>query len=86
MEIHLTRKFEEDSSLRFPFSIKESKIFFGYGLGVCVRGGDQGGVEGAKAPPEKFWGGFYIKKPPPHKISPKVENSLKCLLNKLKKG
>ena len=49
------------------------------------RGGDQGGVEGAKAPPEKFWGGFYIKKPP-HKFSPEVENSLKWQLNKFKKG
>ena len=45
----------------------------------------KGGVEGAKALPEKIWGGFYIKKPP-HKFSPKVENSLKCLLNKLKNG
>ena len=54
---------------------------------IKFRGGDHGGggVRGAKAPPEKFWGGFYTKKPP-HKFSPGVENSLNRLLNKLKKG
>ena len=48
-----------------------------------TRGGDQGGVEGAKAPPEKFRGGFYIKKPP-HKFSPEVEKKVKYSKNRAK--